>query len=250
MATVPTRTLNLPASVEDASLGAAVDARGLCRSYARGQQRVAALDDVSFVLPDGSVTAIVGPSGSGKSTLLHILAGLARPNAGQLRIGGKNVLQMGPRALARFRNRDVGVIFQAFNLLPGLTVRENVLFPLYFGSVGVRDGQQRVDTMLELVGLTSVAGRRPAQLSGGEQQRVAIARALVTNPPLILADEPTGNLDEPTAVGIAGLLFRLAREFHKTLVLVTHHPALALQADRQIRLVSGQIVAEESRPCS
>jgi len=227
-----------------------VEASGLTQVYHRGQQLVKALDDVTFSVAQGSATAVVGPSGSGKSTLLHLLAGLARPAGGELRVVGKNVLQLQPRGLARFRNRDVGIIFQAFNLLPDLTVAENVLFPLYFGGVSVKDGRRRVARLLHIVGLDGTADRLPAQLSGGEQQRVAIARALVTNPPLILADEPTGNLDEATGDGIAWLLFELVREFSKTLILVTHHSSLARQADRQINLVSGRIAVEEKVPCS
>ncbi|HEY8746133.1 MAG TPA: ABC transporter ATP-binding protein, partial [Chloroflexota bacterium] len=172
----------------------AVEARGLTQAYEHGQQRIVALDDVTLSVPHGGVTALIGPSGAGKSTLLHLMAGLTRPVTGELRVAGRNLRRMNSRALARFRNHDVGVIFQAFNLLPDLTVRENVFFPLYFGGVHQREGHARVARLLEIVGLEQRANRLPAQLSGGEQQRVAIARALVTNPTLILADEPTGNL--------------------------------------------------------
>jgi putative ABC transport system ATP-binding protein len=221
-----------------------VDARGLTQTYLRGQQRVVALEDVSFQLRQGSVTAVVGPSGSGKSTLLHILAGLSKPEAGDCRVAGKNILQLGSRALARYRNRDIGVVFQAYNLLPGLTVEENVFFPLYFGAVHRHEGLQRVEHLLESVGLLSAAKRRPSQLSGGEQQRVAIARALVTNPSIILADEPTGNLDEDTGMSIANLMFRLAREYAKSLILVTHDRTLARLADSSITLANGHLVSE------
>lgn len=228
----------------------AVEARGLTQAYTRGQQRVTALDDVTLSLPQGGVTALIGPSGAGKSTLLHLMAGLTRPVAGELRVAGHNLRRMNGRALARFRNHDVGVIFQAFNLLPDLTVRENILFPLYFGNVHRRDGDRRVAELLDTVGLEPTANRLPAQLSGGEQQRVAIARALVTNPTLILADEPTGNLDETTGRDIASLLFFLATHLAKTLILVTHQRELARRADRRIGIVGGRIVPEEQAACS
>ena len=228
----------------------AVEARGLTQAYRHGQQRVVALDDVTLSVPQGGVTALVGPSGAGKSTLLHLVAGLTRPASGELRVAGRNLRRMNSRALARFRNHDVGVIFQAFNLLPDLTVRENVFFPLYFGGVHQREGQERVAHLLEIVGLEQKANRLPAQLSGGEQQRVAIARALVTNPTLILADEPTGNLDEATGRDVISLLFSLANEFAKTLILVTHHRELARRADQRVGIVGGRIVPEEQAVCS
>jgi ABC-type lipoprotein export system ATPase subunit len=228
----------------------AVEARGLTQAYRHGQQRITALEDVTLSVPLGGVTALIGPSGAGKSTLLHLMAGLTRPAAGELRVAGRNLLRMNARALARFRNHDVGVIFQAFNLLPDLTVRENVFFPLYFGGVHQHDGAARVARLLDIVGLESLADRLPAHLSGGEQQRVAIARALVTNPALILADEPTGNLDEATAGDIAGLLFNLANRFSKTLILVTHHRELARRADRRIGIVGGRVVPEDQAACS
>lgn len=227
----------------------AVDAKGITQVYTQRQQRVVALEDVSLRLPQGSVTALVGPSGAGKSTLLHLLAGLSRPMSGELRVVGRNLRQMNSGALARFRNRDVGVIFQAFNLLPDLTVRENVYFPLHFAEVRRGEGDARVQKLLDRVGLLHAAHRRPAQLSGGEQQRVAIARALVTDPALILADEPTGHLDEATGRDIASLLFTLASEFAKTLILVTHHREFANRADRRIGLVAGRIVPEELVAC-
>jgi len=228
----------------------AVEARGLTQAYEHGQQRIVALDDVTLSVPHGGVTALIGPSGAGKSTLLHLMAGLTRPVTGELRVAGRNLRRMNSRALARFRNHDVGVIFQAFNLLPDLTVRENVFFPLYFGGVHQREGHARVARLLEIVGLEQRANRLPAQLSGGEQQRVAIARALVTNPTLILADEPTGNLDEATGRDVVALLFSLANEFSKTLILVTHHRELARRADRRVGIVDGRIVPEEQAVCS
>jgi len=228
----------------------AVEARGLTQAYVHGQQRIVALDNVTLSVPQGGVTALIGPSGAGKSTLLHLMAGLTSPASGELRVAGRNLRRMNSRALARFRNHDVGVIFQAFNLLPDLTVRENVFFPLYFGGVHQREGQARVTHLLEIVGLDQKANRLPAQLSGGEQQRVAIARALVTNPTLILADEPTGNLDEATGRDVISLLFGLANEFTKTLILVTHHRELARRADRRVGIVGGRIVPKEQAVCS
>lgn len=238
------------APVPAVELPPAVEARGLSQTYTHGQQRITALNDVTLTLPQGGVTALIGPSGAGKSTLLHLMAGLTRPANGELRVAGRDLRRMTSRALARFRNHDVGVIFQAFNLFPDLTVRENIFFPLYFGGVHQRDGDARVKRLLEIVGLEQMANRRPAQLSGGEQQRIAIARALVTNPALILADEPTGNLDDATGRDIASLLFTLANQFSKTLILVTHHRVLARRADRRVGMVGGRIVPEEQAACS
>ncbi|MCL4543274.1 MAG: ABC transporter ATP-binding protein [Chloroflexi bacterium] len=223
----------------------AVWAEGILHTYSANQQRVVALDGVSLQIPWGGVTAIVGPSGSGKSTLLHLIGGLTRPLAGQLIVNGKNLRELTSGQLAYFRSHDIGMIFQSFNLLPGLTVGENVYFPLYFNREGFTNRHERVRALLDAVGLGHAEQRRPVQLSGGEQQRVAIARALITNPPLILADEPTGNLDDVTGQTIMSLLFQLAHDYSKTLVLVTHHREYSCQANRRIYIEHGHITPEE-----
>lgn len=216
----------------------------LMHSYTTNQQRIIAIDSVSFAIPWGGVTAITGPSGSGKSTLLHLIGGLTRPVAGDIIVNKKNLRQLNSRQLAAFRNRDVGMIFQAFNLFPRMSVADNVQFPLYFNRPKGYYGEHARE-LLEVVGLGHVLNRFPAQLSGGEQQRVAIARALITNPPLILADEPTGNLDETTGQTVMSLLFQLAHDYNKTLVLVTHHREYALQADYRIYLENGHVLEED-----
>ncbi|MCL5946934.1 MAG: ABC transporter ATP-binding protein [Chloroflexi bacterium] len=222
----------------------AIWAHELIHSYTANQQRIIAIDNVSFAIPWGGVTAIIGPSGSGKSTLLHLIGGLAKPIAGDIIVNKKNLRQLNGRQLAAFRNRDVGMIFQAFNLFPRMSIADNVYFPLYFD----RTHEHRSDhvrELLKVVGLGHALHRFPDQLSGGEQQRVAIARALITNPPLILADEPTGNLDETTGQTVMSLLFQLARNYEKTLILVTHHREYALQADRRIYLENGHVLEED-----
>lgn len=208
-------------------------------SLGRDASRVHILKSVSLEIGRGEAIGLVGPSGSGKSTLLMTMAGLERPNTGRIIIDGEDLTGLDEDALARFRGRNIGIVFQSFHLIPTMTALENVAVPLELA--GDDDAFDRAAAELEAVGLGSRLSHYPAQLSGGEQQRVALARALVVDPALLIADEPTGNLDETTGKGIVELLFRLKNERGATLVLVTHDPGLAAQCDRVIRLRSGRI---------
>jgi putative ABC transport system ATP-binding protein len=199
------------------------------------------LRGVSLTIARGQTVGLIGPSGSGKSTLLMAMAGLERPNSGEIFIDSQPIHAMSEDALARFRGRNIGIVFQSFQLIPTMTALENVAVPLELA--GVRDARDRARAELAAVGLEKRLGHYPAQLSGGEQQRVALARALAPEPSLIIADEPTGNLDEATAKGVIELLFALPRERGATLALVTHDPNLATFCDETFRMRSGQIEA-------
>ena len=203
---------------------------------------VRALDGVSVAISEGEVVALVGASGSGKSTLLNLLGGLDRPTGGALFFRGQNVAGYDSRALAAYRRKEVGMVFQSFNLIPHRTALENVTLPMLFDGVGKAERRERAQRLLQSVGLAGRATHRPAELSGGEQQRVAIARALANSPGLLLADEPTGNLDSSTAGEILDLLASLNREQGKTLLLVTHDEQVARRAGRSIRLRDGKVV--------
>ena len=217
--------------------------RSLSMRLASGGRAVDVLTDVSLEVPAGQFLAIAGPSGSGKSTLLGLIAGLDRPTAGRIEVDGVVVTELGEDALARFRRDHVGYVFQSFHLVPTLTALENVAVPLELG--GDADAEARAWALLAEVGLAERAHHYPVQLSGGEQQRVAVARALARRPPLLLADEPTGNLDSATGKQIIDLLVGANRRLGRTLVLVTHDPALAGHADRVITLRDGRIVSDE-----
>lgn len=208
-------------------------------SLGRDASRVHILKSVSLEIARGEAIGLVGPSGSGKSTLLMTMAGLERPDRGSIVIDGENLGGFDEDGLARFRGRNIGIVFQSFHLIPTMTALENVAVPLELA--GEDDAFDKAAAELEAVGLGQRLTHYPAQLSGGEQQRVALARALVVDPALLIADEPTGNLDEATGKGIVELLFRLKNERGATLVLVTHDPGLAAQCDRVIRLRSGRI---------
>lgn len=208
-------------------------------SLGRDASRVHILKSVSLEIGRGEAIGLVGPSGSGKSTLLMTMAGLERPDTGRIIIDGEDLTGLDEDSLARFRGRNIGIVFQSFHLIPTMTALENVAVPLELA--GDDDAFDRAATELEAVGLGKRLSHYPAQLSGGEQQRVALARALVVDPALLIADEPTGNLDETTGKGIVELLFRLKNERGATLVLVTHDAGLAAQCDRVIRLRSGRI---------
>lgn len=208
-------------------------------SLGRDASRVHILKSVSLEIGRGEAIGLVGPSGSGKSTLLMTMAGLERPDTGRIIIDGEDLTGLDEDSLARFRGRNIGIVFQSFHLIPTMTALENVAVPLELA--GDDDAFDRAATELEAVGLGKRLSHYPAQLSGGEQQRVALARALVVDPALLIADEPTGNLDETTGKGIVELLFHLKNERGATLVLVTHDPGLAAQCDRVIRLRSGRI---------
>ncbi|MFD2676428.1 ABC transporter ATP-binding protein [Camelimonas lactis] len=210
-------------------------------SLGAGAARVHILKGISLNIRRGEIVSLVGPSGSGKSTLLMTLAGLERPDSGSVVVAGQDLTSYGEDQLARFRGRNVGIVFQSFHLVPTMTALENVALPLELA--GAADAFARAAAELAAVGLADRAGHYPAQLSGGEQQRVAVARAIVANPPLLVADEPTGNLDEATGASIIDLLFALRRERGSTLVIVTHDNNLAARCDRVIRIRSGRIDA-------
>jgi putative ABC transport system ATP-binding protein len=215
---------------------------GVSKCYgARTPAPIRAIDDLSLTVPAGSSIAMLGASGSGKSTLLHLIGGIERPDSGHVRIGGLDVTALGPRELARYRRR-VGLVFQRFHLLPALSAVDNVAAALLPHRVPGRERVARARAALVEVGLAGRATALPAELSGGQQQRVAVARAIVVRPTLLLADEPTGNLDSATAQDILRLLCRLRDEHHATLVLVTHDPEVAAGCDRVLRLRDGRLV--------
>jgi putative ABC transport system ATP-binding protein len=223
---------------------AAIAAIDLTRSLPLGGESVPILKGVSFTIDRGEWIALTGPSGSGKSTLLGILAGLDSPTSGRILLEGTDVTRLGERAMARLRNEKIGVVFQSFNLISSLTAQENVEAPLYVRSSGVRGRiRDAAREVLGLVGLSDRLGHRPHQLSGGQQQRVAIARALVTRPALLIADEPTGNLDRATGTQVLALLAALRRELGFTVVVATHDPEVAARADRHLHIVDGLLEA-------
>jgi putative ABC transport system ATP-binding protein len=217
---------------------------GVHKHYYTGGTDVHALRAVSFQARRGEFLAIMGASGSGKSTLLHLIGGLDLPDEGRITIEGRDIHRLSDRQRTLFRRRRLGIVFQAYNLLPTLTAAENVALPLMVDGRSPDEMNRRVDELIRLVRLEHRATHRPGALSGGEQQRVAIARALLTDPALVLADEPTGNLDSANAEVIWELLARLAREWHKTIVMVTHEAAGAAFAQRVLVLKDGQIVGE------
>ncbi|HYN89099.1 MAG TPA: ABC transporter ATP-binding protein [Ardenticatenaceae bacterium] len=214
----------------------------VARCYRQGENTVTALDGVSLTIEPGEFVAIVGPSGSGKSTLLSLIGGIDRPSSGEVWVAGRRIDSLSENELARWRRGALGIVFQFFQLLPTLTALENVLLPMELRGHDRRSARQRAEHLLDLVGLSGRAGHLPAQLSGGEQQRVAIARALANDPPLILADEPTGNLDAKTGREVFELLAAVPAR-GKTLVMVTHAPDLAARAGRIIPMENGRITS-------
>lgn len=218
-----------------------IEVESVCKRYDLGGQIVAALDNVSLTIQDGEMAAITGPSGSGKSTLMHILGCLDSPDSGVYRLGGQNVAGMSSDQLAEVRNRHIGFVFQTFNLLPRLSALENVELPLLYGHR--EEAKDMAATALQTVGLADRMRHEPNQLSGGQRQRVAIARAIVTNPDMILADEPTGNLDSKTGKEILALFTKLNEE-GRTVVLVTHDADVAKHCKRAVRIFDGRIVDE------
>lgn len=221
---------------------AALVARDVTRDYALDGVTVPALRGVSFTIDAGDYVAIIGPSGSGKSTLMHLLGGLDRPTAGTLRIGGRDVADLDPQALAKLRNETIGFVFQSFHLLARTSAVDNVALPLVYRGMRAGERRRRATAMLERVGLAHRLDHRPNQLSGGEQQRVAIARALVTDPQVLLADEPTGNLDTRNGQAVLALLETLNQEQGVALVIVTHDNEVADRAHRKIVMRDGEIV--------
>jgi putative ABC transport system ATP-binding protein len=223
----------------------AVRAVQITKDYGEGEASVRALCTVSLDVAAGEFLAVMGPSGSGKSTLMHLLAGLDRPSEGDVFIGGENITTMKDKELTLLRRQRVGFIFQAFNLIPQLTAEENIALPLTLG--GEKPNGQ-VTMLMEQVGLAERAGHKPTELSGGQQQRVAVARALVTEPDVVFADEPTGNLDSKSTADILGLLRGAADERGQTIVMVTHEAHAAAYADRVIYLTDGKVVSEIDSP--
>ncbi len=225
-----------------------VEIRGLAKSYQRGGQVVPVLSDINLAIAEGDFLALMGPSGSGKSTLLNLIAGIDKPDSGELRIAGVDITRMSEAGLADWRAANVGFIFQFYNLMPVLTAFENVELPLMLTRLSRRERRERVSLMLALVGLSDRASHYPSELSGGQQQRVAIARAIVGDPRLIVADEPTGDLDRVSAAEILHLLQRLNRELGKTLIMVTHDANAASAARAVIHLDKGELVDAVPQP--
>ena len=217
--------------------------RGLEKTYQRGGQRIPVLQGIDLDVPAGDFIALMGPSGSGKSTLLNLLAGIDQPSAGTIEIGGIDIATLGEGRLADWRAANIGFIFQFYNLMPVLTALENVELPLLLTGLNARQRREHALAALALVGLSDRLDHRPSELSGGQQQRVAIARALVTDPTLIVADEPTGDLDRHTAEEVLALLDQLNRELGKTIVMVTHDPKAATRAHRVVELEKGVLVS-------
>ncbi|WP_309140915.1 ABC transporter ATP-binding protein [Micromonospora sp. M51] len=226
----------------------AIEAVDVSRTYQLDGVSVAALRGVSLTVRPGDYVALVGPSGSGKSTLMHLLGGLDRPTGGRLVIGGRDVNALAPPEMATLRNETIGFVFQAFHLLPRTSAVENVALPLVYRGVSARQRRERAAAMLGRVGLGHRLDHRPNQMSGGEQQRVAIARALVTEPTVLLADEPTGNLDSVTGAAVLELLEQLNAESGVALVMVTHDQEVAARAHRRITMRDGVVVADSARP--
>ena len=215
----------------------------LCKTYGTGENQVKALDDVSFSVKSGEFVAIIGPSGSGKSTLLHLLGGVDKPTSGKVYVGGCDVYAQNEEKLAIFRRRQVGLIYQFYNLIPVLDVVENMTLPVLLD--GQKVNPKRLNELLDTLGLRGRERHLPNQLSGGQQQRVSIGRALMNAPAVVLADEPTGNLDSKNSQEIVELLRLSNRTYHQTLIVITHDEQLALQADRVIAIEDGKIVRDE-----
>ena len=222
-----------------------LETKGLKKHYGQGESLVKALDNVNLKVEQGEFVSIVGTSGSGKSTLLHMLGGLDYPTEGNVFVDGKDISTLKEEALAIFRRRKIGFVFQSYNLVPVLNVYENIVFPIQLD--GDRIDQDYIDRIIKTLGLESKVNALPFQLSGGQQQRVAIARALAAKPAIILADEPTGNLDTSTSQDVLGLLKVTAKKFEQTIVMITHNEEIAQLADRIIRIEDGKIMTEGGR---
>mgnify|MGYP002761903593 FL=1 len=220
-----------------------LEVQNLSKTYGKGDTMVKALDNVSLSVQKGEFVAIVGPSGSGKSTLLHILGGVDTPTSGKVIINGTDISQLDETALAIFRRRQIGLIYQFYNLIPILTVEENMTLPLLLD--GRKPDKKQVEYLMHTLGLEKRINHLPNQLSGGQQQRVSIGRALINNPALMLADEPTGNLDSENTKEIIALLRRFNRDFNQTVVIITHDENIAVSADRVIQIEDGHITRDE-----
>ena len=222
-----------------------LEVTNLCKTYGKGDTMVKALDNVSFSVEKGEFLAIIGPSGSGKSTLLHILGGVDVPTSGSVVINQTDISNLDETALAIFRRRQIGLIYQFYNLIPILTVQENLTLPLLLD--GRKPNKKQIDTLVKRLGLENRLDHLPNQLSGGQQQRVSIGRALVNNPALMLADEPTGNLDSENSKEIISLLRQFNKEFNQTVIIITHDEKIASSADRVITIEDGKITGDEVR---
>ena len=212
----------------------------LCKTYGKGENEVKAIDNISFTVPKGQMLAIIGPSGSGKSTLLHVLGGVDRPTSGKVYLDGQDVYAQNNKNLAIFRRRQVGLIYQFYNLIPVLTAEENITLPMIMD--GRKPDKKHLDDLLELLQIKERRSHLPSQLSGGQQQRVSIGRALYSSPQVILADEPTGNLDSKNSVEIINLLRKSNKDFGQTMLIITHDENIALKCDRIIAISDGKIV--------
>ena len=222
-----------------------LEVTNLCKTYGKGDTMVKALDNVSFSVEKGEFLAIIGPSGSGKSTLLHILGGVDVPTSGSVVINQTDISNLDETALAIFRRRQIGLIYQFYNLIPILTVQENLTLPLLLD--GRKPDKKQIDTLVKRLGLENRLDHLPNQLSGGQQQRVSIGRALVNNPALMLADEPTGNLDSENSKEIISLLRQFNKEFNQSVIIITHDEKIANSADRVITIEDGKITGDEVR---
>ena len=216
----------------------------LCKVYGKGENEVKAVDGVSFSVPKGQMLAIVGASGSGKSTLLHMIGAVDRPTSGKIWLDGQDVFSQNNRELAIFRRRQVGLIYQFYNLIPVLTAQENITLPLLMD--GRKPDKEHLEKILDMLGLKERRDHLPSQMSGGQQQRVSIGRALFTSPQVILADEPTGNLDSKNSAEVMELFRRSNREFKQTIIIITHDENIAAQCDRIMVLRDGRIISDEA----
>ncbi len=225
-------------------MGTLIDIQNLAKTYERGKQKVEVLHHVDLAIAEGDFLALMGPSGSGKTTLLNLIGGLDAPSAGSISVGGQRIDQLGSGALAKWRASNVGFVFQFYNLMPMLSAQRNVELPLLLTRLSGAQRRKNASIALQLVGLADRATHKPSELSGGQQQRVAIARAIVSDPALLVCDEPTGDLDRQSAEDVLGLLQQLNREHGKTIVMVTHDPKAAEYASHTLHLDKGTLVEQ------
>lgn len=229
---------------EDVAMGTLIEIRDLSKVYERGRQKVEVLHHINLNIAEGDFLALMGPSGSGKTTLLNLVGGLDTPTGGSISVAGQRIDQLGAGALARWRASNVGFVFQFYNLMPMLSAQKNVELPLLLTKLSAGQRRKNAAIALQLVGLADRASHKPTELSGGQQQRVAIARAIVSDPALLVCDEPTGDLDRQSAEEVLGLLRQLNREHGKTIVMVTHDPKAAEYADHTLHLDKGTLVEQ------